>query len=141
MAKQMNRWTKADTDRAREMIASGAPDIEFINVFARTRNAACSRVAYADDPEVRRLTRVRARKGRAGASNVIAGQGRSVVPEHVQIDADRRRSLDRSLTGAFFGDPPPGYSALDRRVASISPGGGRDRAEQSDCIWRVECLT
>lgn len=38
------------------------------------------------------------------------------VPDRVLADAERRRSLNRpTITAQFFGDPLPGYSALDRR--------------------------
>jgi hypothetical protein len=37
-------------------------------------------------------------------------------------DRDRREALrdQQSLTAAFFGDPLPGMSALDRRAGSLS---------------------
>ncbi|MGM4906286.1 hypothetical protein AB8B21_05585 [Tardiphaga sp. 866_E4_N2_1] len=37
------------------------------------------------------------------------------VPSHLLDDARRRAVAQRSLTAVAFGDPPPGYSALDRR--------------------------
>jgi len=38
------------------------------------------------------------------------------IPEAVLIDRARRMSLEHtSITASFFGDPLPGYSALDRR--------------------------
>jgi hypothetical protein len=33
-------------------------------------------------------------------------------------DAKRRSLAPRSITSAFFGDPPPGMSALDRRQSA-----------------------
>lgn len=42
-----------------------------------------------------------------------------VVPEFVEELRDRRYSVaPRDLTAAYFGDPLPGFSALDRRVAA-----------------------
>lgn len=41
---------------------------------------------------------------------------RPFVPEDRLADRDRRATLEpRDLTASFFGDPLPGYSALDRR--------------------------
>ena len=39
------------------------------------------------------------------------------APDHVLAERDRRLALldQRTPTQAFFGDPPPGYSALDRQ--------------------------
>ena len=41
------------------------------------------------------------------------------VPNASLIDRDRREELrdQQNLTSRFFGDPPPGYSALDRKRA------------------------
>jgi IS30 family transposase len=41
---------------------------------------------------------------------------RPIIPPEVEADRDRRLSIQRSLTAEFFGDPPKGYSALDRRL-------------------------
>ena len=38
------------------------------------------------------------------------------VPPEVFVDRERRAMAARDLTGAFFGDPPRGYSALERRA-------------------------
>jgi hypothetical protein len=38
-----------------------------------------------------------------------------VAPVEIFEDRERRLSTPRTLTGRFFGDPPPGYSALDRK--------------------------
>jgi hypothetical protein len=38
------------------------------------------------------------------------------IPDSVLADLSHRLSLEpRSLTAAYLGDPPPGYSALDRK--------------------------
>ena len=43
---------------------------------------------------------------------------RTHVPAEVQFECDRRRRLQHhSITAEFFGDPLPGYSALDRKSA------------------------
>ncbi len=40
---------------------------------------------------------------------------RVAVPTACLVDRDRRMAAERDLTAEFFGDPPPGFSALDRR--------------------------
>jgi hypothetical protein len=51
---------------------------------------------------------------RVGSTEVHA----VVVPEERLADRDRRRAApQRTLIGAWVGDPPVGYSALDRRGA------------------------
>lgn len=44
-----------------------------------------------------------------------APEPRRYVPPHVMADRDRRAEIPRSITSLVLGDPPPGYSALDRR--------------------------
>jgi hypothetical protein len=40
---------------------------------------------------------------------------RCVVPPDLWIDRDRRMEAPTTLTALLCGDPPPGYSALDKR--------------------------
>ena len=40
------------------------------------------------------------------------------TPPEVIEDAQRRSLAPRSITSAFFGDPPVGWSALDRRQSA-----------------------
>jgi hypothetical protein len=46
------------------------------------------------------------------------GKGPKRVSESALADRDRRRAAAdrRDFTGTFCGDPPPGYSMLDRRL-------------------------
>ncbi|WP_439400301.1 hypothetical protein ACRQ5Q_42870 (plasmid) [Bradyrhizobium sp. PMVTL-01] len=37
------------------------------------------------------------------------------VPDDVFEEAQRRNSAPRTITQSFFGDPPAGFSALDRK--------------------------
>ena len=41
----------------------------------------------------------------------VHGDMRMIVPDEVQADRERRQNLPQSI----FGDPPPGYSALDKK--------------------------
>jgi hypothetical protein len=37
------------------------------------------------------------------------------APDERIAEREYRLALPRTLTGQYFGDPPPGYSALDRK--------------------------
>lgn len=69
--------------------------------------------------EAKRLSakRYRERHYNGQGSGYIANFHRSQVPPHI-FDAQQRR-LDaenrRDLTATVFGDPPPGFSALDKK--------------------------
>ena len=43
------------------------------------------------------------------------------VDQEMERTARRQASLQRDLTAEIFGDPPPGFSALDKRCAGIDP--------------------
>lgn len=45
---------------------------------------------------------------------------RFFIPQRTLDDRDRRMKAERDLTAEFFGDPPPGFSALDCRGATIA---------------------
>lgn len=48
----------------------------------------------------------------------VSEDGRIDIPPSVLEERDRRGLLEHSsITASFFGDPLPGYSALDRRTA------------------------
>jgi hypothetical protein len=58
-----------------------------------------------------------------GTERIGSTEARTVaVPEQCLADRDRRSAApQRTLIGAWVGDPPVGYSALDRRGAAKAP--------------------
>ncbi|QUS39531.1 hypothetical protein RPMA_12315 [Tardiphaga alba] len=51
-------------------------------------------------------------------ATIVRCERHTSAPQHLIEDARRRALAAKSLTAATFGDPPPGYSALDRRKMS-----------------------
>lgn len=47
-------------------------------------------------------------------------EGMRRVPEHLVEDARRRYLAERSITTAFFGDPPKGWSALEKKQGTFA---------------------
>lgn len=94
-----HKWTDGETALARQLLQRCASDAEFRRVLGHTREAA-----------VGRLTRLELKVDRG-----------AVIPERVHIppevvaEAVRRSSAPVTITGFVMGDPPIGYSALDRR--------------------------
>lgn len=102
-------WSEADTEAAAKMLADGACDADFRRVLGRTRAAARSRISHA-------MVCVRM-ESQPASDTAWLHEIRDVDPEI--LAAARRRALaPRSLTAIAFGDPPPGFSALDRRNSS-----------------------
>jgi hypothetical protein len=92
--KKFRTWAPEDTEIARQMLADNELPEAFLTRLGRSETAAREHIKRKD---VRAKT-----ESRAAAPKIPAG----VIEDAV------RRSL---LPERTFGDPPPGYSALDRR--------------------------
>lgn len=104
-------WTDEQTERARQLVARKADDATFRLELGKSKAAAYARLLYAKDP-------VKYRGQRHAARTSAAEQPpKPRIPSHVIEDAVLRYSLPRTLTATLCGDPPPGYSALDRKQA------------------------
>lgn len=102
------RWTIEETKLARRMIEENATEAEFWEAFGRTRSMAVDRIRYVDVPRYR---------DRRKNSPKPPPNPTKAIPDEVIADAFRRASAPRSITAFVFGDPAPGFSALDRRGA------------------------
>lgn len=117
-------WTAEDWARVVEMRAAGSAIRKIALSIGRTFHQVRSKICWeAMTAEQRENRAFRMRRGKSSVPKTIS-TGRSL--EHVRICArpspesleerDRRYSAaSRDLTGAFFGDPKVGYSALDRQ--------------------------
>lgn len=95
-------WTDADHERATQLFA------EHRNYSTVAAIMGFSRSTVFDW--------LNGRRGLGTYTRVIRDDAGMHVPPEVLAERDRRRELvPRDLTAAFFGDPLPGYSALERR--------------------------
>lgn len=90
-------WTDAEVETARRLIDQKASDDECMAALGRSRMTC-----------YQKLDRLRY------SAAVARKQKTSTV---ALADADRRINAPRSITAWICGDPPPGFSALDRRRA------------------------
>jgi predicted transcriptional regulator len=100
MRKPLRPWTEEDMATARTLYAQH----QNYNAVAKIMDRSPSTVGEQLQGlrGARRLERV--------------NKAETTVPADVLADRERRRNLDhRDYTSAFFGDPLPGYSALERR--------------------------
>lgn len=97
-------WTVDDEARAIEMRERGTTVPEIARALKRSETGIYEKL---------QALRLRAAKA---ASTVYRAPAPSVTPRAV-LDRDARLAAAdrRTLTQAMLGDPPPGYSALDRR--------------------------
>lgn len=97
-------WTDAETEIAYGLVDRRATDEECWATVGRGRMACVARVE-----------RMRSAANRLTAGPVSEGPRR--IPDGVAREAlARAYAGPRDLTGALMGDPPKGYSALERRT-------------------------
>lgn len=106
------------------MIGNGVSQAEMARALKRTVKAVNNKIHwlgrsqdYRDNYNKRRRVKykIETHDTRAVVGNLGKTAGR---PSHdMLIDRDRRAMAPRSLTAMIFGDPPPGMSALDKRMA------------------------
>lgn len=111
-------WTQ-DWPHAQTLARQGAT-VEFI---ASSLNRSVDQVVWKFNKEGKRLP-PRAPKGKPGPkpgapraekSHPVVSAQRLTPDQVAERDARYLASLKRNQTQAFFGDPPPGFSALDRK--------------------------
>lgn len=90
-------WTAEQVATARRLLASKATNEECLAVLGRSRRACYVRIA------------------RDGYAKIVIEDRRFPPPPSLIEEAEKRAKAPRTITGWLFGDPPPGYSALDRR--------------------------
>jgi hypothetical protein len=94
-------WSDEDTDIARQMLVNAEPSEAFLAKLGRAETAARERIKRVDS--------------RAKVERRATAEGIIKAPPQIVEDAMRRARAPRSLTAIAFGDPAPGFSALDRR--------------------------
>jgi len=96
------RWTREEVALAEALVARDASDDECMAAIGRNRNACYVKLMRWPDQQ-----------GKTFRMPRLAPQEKA--PDHVFEDRNRRLMAPRDLTGTFFGDPPKGFSALERR--------------------------
>lgn len=118
-------WSREEWEKAKAMLAQGFLRETVAAEIGRTLAQLRQKIAWENmSPEVREMKRNRINNWRrAKAALKPAPVVRHRVPSPILekappelfVERARRQMAQRDLTGEFFGDPPPGYSALDRR--------------------------
>ena len=94
-------------------------------IMRRTEHSVEGRLRWLSITDETKEMRKRAECARRRALGIkVRGKGKKyqrvepvrVIPVEVFIDRAERESAPRSLTNCICGDPPPGWSALDRRT-------------------------
>jgi hypothetical protein len=99
--KKFRTWSSDDTEIARQMVLNKEPSEAFLAKLGRSETAARERVKRANE--------------RVNVERRATAEGFAKAPPQLVEDAIRRARAPRSLTAIVCGDPPHGFSALDRR--------------------------
>jgi hypothetical protein len=113
MARHFSRWTPEQEKLAGELMAAGTPPEQFLVKLGRTKDAAYQRLYYKRvgpyRPKAERLRPISAQTFQIG------DQVSARPDEKLLAEAEARANVPRTATAWLCGDPPPGYSALDKR--------------------------
>lgn len=104
------KWTPERIRIAFEMRAEGATFMEIAKVIGLSHVAVSTELADAPcprKPSERRIDNARTTEASRAPSDVLAERERRAAAADL-----------RNYTQTFFGDPPPGYSALDKRAGA-----------------------
>lgn len=97
-------WSDEDVARARAMYREGKRMAEIGAALGRSPGAVSHKLHAPSSPV-----------GRHELGLVTWGDSKRDIPASVLIERERRVNAPRTLAGIILGDPPIGFSALDRR--------------------------
>ena len=98
-------WNEDETNKAQTMKRNGHTLDEIGKALGRTANAVSRRLSYFN-------LSVATKK----QPHNLTGYSMSVPADVLESREVRLAAPQRDLTGHLFGDPPVGYSALERRT-------------------------
>jgi hypothetical protein len=112
MRKKTIRWTPEEDEIGRRLLEEDASKAEFLENLGRTKKAASGHFSYVEHRAMVLRRRGEVRECRGPTRQATIANAPSIV---VMNDEPRQLVAPRSLTSEFFGDPPPGRSALERK--------------------------
>lgn len=121
MKQTSRRWTDEEWAQAKQLLDQGYAVKNVAKITGRTVRQVCSKKQWmlmsAEDRERKALQKALRRSEQGEVLKINRADDAISIPEDRVADRNARVMADRSLTAFVFGDPPPGWSALDRRGA------------------------
>lgn len=120
---KFTRWTDEETERLLDLMKTHGRDFKTIGkIMGRTHQSAEHRWRWINMP----VDQLDGRKRRENARKAVIRQTtkgtkhdllvrKLIVPDHVIAEQVRRMSAPLTISAFVLGDPPLGYSALDRK--------------------------
>jgi hypothetical protein len=120
------KWSEEETGRLLDLMKTHGRDFKTIGrLLGRTPQSAEHRWRWVTMPEDQIQERVRKDKIRQAAIRAAAkGKhgapiSKMEVPHDVIIERELRLAAPMSVSAFVLGDPPTGFSALDRKLAEV----------------------
>jgi hypothetical protein len=120
------KWTPAEIETAQRMRSEGCFYGEIDAALGRPKGSSCGKLYRDNEPEEGKARR-RLRLKRVRAEDYTQRQSCGVelgskASEAMLAARDLRSEAAgrRDLSAALLGDPPPGFSALDRKLSGAS---------------------
>lgn len=130
MSREYTRWTFVEITRLRTMLEDGKSREFIAHMLGMPVQRIIERIRHESrTTEQRRAKYERAKVLREKSKDDNPRRAIRTVTSHPVLafsrptpemiaEAQRRADAQRSLTAEFFGDPAPGFSALDRRQSA-----------------------
>jgi hypothetical protein len=111
-------WSEEETAILREMVAAGCGLPAIMERLGRTEPSVRERWRYINqsrEEKAKRQEQINIKRRLRNQFGTGTSLYASRVPQDVLVNREARLAAGpRDLTGAFFGDPPRGFSALER---------------------------
>jgi hypothetical protein len=114
------RWTLEETEELHRLMAEGYMIPALAEKLGRTEISVRERIRWLGKTEEQKEQRRRQISVTRNGRSAVAAFDHAVMsskraPDERIAEREHRLAQPRTLTSRFFGDPPPGYSALDRK--------------------------
>lgn len=112
MSTIQKQWSDFETNTARRLKSQGMTYVEIAEYLGRPKGSVQGRCRTMRGGRDRKVERSWSQRK---ASRAEVPTERDGIPECVLEERDRRLAASVTLSCVLLGDPPPGFSALDRR--------------------------
>jgi hypothetical protein len=121
MMSNAQRWTDEEWQRCKSLLDSGIDAHAVAQILGRTVKQVRSKhqwMTISDKDREHKAAQKRWRRAQHPDLTIHRAQiDYFHVPERLLAEREERELAQRTITGILCGDPPPGWSALDRRGA------------------------
>jgi hypothetical protein len=142
--KKPKQWTEEETSTLRQMKADGYTNTQIGFHLGKLRANVADRWRWLNMTAEAREQKQRASNEARRQRNTERGHAPSIrirytvaapeAPPDILVEREKRQAAPRTLTAILFGDPPTGFSALDRK--SVTPATPSQVRRRPTLAWQ-----